>query len=175
MELIDLINDLENFRNKGFRDCNVEKIILKLKRIENDKKVKIPKFVADWIKYCKNTFLSLTRALMVNEVDFYNYANQEDHSRLMIFLESEINQRIFARAWLDGYEIEEEKRYLVKVKGVAGYGRYLNKALSSEEYFFASENEVGGYRTKHTQKELERAGFGWVFDCPGIEVKEVVG
>lgn len=85
MELIDLINDLENFRNKGFRDCNVEKIILKLKRIENDKKVKIPKFVADWIKYCKNTFLSLTRALMVNEVDFYNYANQEDHSRLMIF------------------------------------------------------------------------------------------
>ncbi len=174
MELIDLINDLENFRNKGFRDCNVEKIILKLKRIENDKKVKIPKFVADWIKYCKNTFLSLTRALMVNEVDFYNYANQEDHSRLMIFLESEINQRIFARAWLDGYEIEEEKRYLVKVKGVAGYGRYLNKALSSEEYFFASENEVGGYRTKHTQKELERAGFGWVFDCPGIEVKEVV-
>lgn len=175
MELIDLINDLENFRNKGFRDCNVEKIILKLKRIENDKKVKIPKFVADWIKYCKNTFLSLTRALMVNEVDFYNYANQEDHSRLMIFLESEINQRIFARAWLDGYEIEEEKRYLVKVKGVAGYGRYLNKALSSEEYFFASENEVGGYRTKHTQKELERAGFRWVFDCPGIEVKEVVG
>lgn len=174
MELIDLINDLENFRNKGFRDCNVEKIILKLKRIENDKKVKIPKFVADWIKYCKNTFLSLTRALMVNEVDFYNYANQEDHSRLMIFLESEINQRIFARAWLDGYEIEEEKRYLVKVKGVAGYGRYLNKVLSSEEYFFASENEVGGYRTKHTQKELERAGFGWVFDCPGIEVKEVV-
>lgn len=175
MELIDLINDLEKFRNKGFRDCNVEKIILKLKRIENDKKVKIPKFVADWIKYCKNTFLSLTRALMVNEVDFYNYANQEDHSRLMIFLESEINQRIFARAWLDGYEIKEEKRYLVKMKGVAGYGRYLNKALSSEEYFFASENEVGGYRTKHTQKELERAGFGWVFDCPGIEVKEVVG
>ena len=173
MELIDLINDLEKFRNKGFRDCNVEKIILKLKRIENDKKVKIPKFVADWIKYCKNTFLSLTRALMVNEVDFYNYANQEDHSRLMIFLESEINQRIFASAWLDGYEIKEEKRYLVKMKGIAGYGRYLNKALSSEEYFLASENEVGGFRTKHTQKELERAGFGWVFDCPGIEIEEV--
>ena len=175
MEIIDLINKLKDFRQKGFLDCNVEAILLKLKEIENDKKVKIPKFVADWIKYCKNTFLSLTRALMVNEVDFYNYANQEDHSRLMIFLESEINQRIFARAWLDGYEIKEEKRYLVKMKGVAGYGRYLNKALSSEEYFFASENEVGGYRTKHTQKELERAGFGWVFDCPGIEVKEVVG
>lgn len=154
MELIDLINDLENFRNKGFRDCNVEKIILKLKRIENDKKVKIPKFVADWIKYCKNTFLSLTRALMVNEVDFYNYANQEDHSRLMIFLESEINQRIFARAWLDGYEIEEEKRYLVKVKGVAGYGRYLNKALSSEEYFLLPKMKLAGIEPSTPKKSL---------------------
>lgn len=47
MKLIDLINDLENFRSKGFRDCNVEKILLRLKKIENDKKVKIPKFVAD--------------------------------------------------------------------------------------------------------------------------------
>ena len=78
-----------------------------------------------------------------------------------------------ASAWLYGYEIEKEKRYLVKVKGVAGYGRYLNKALSSGEYFFASENEVGLYKTKHTKKELENSGFGWVFNCPGIEVKEV--
>ena len=173
MELIDLINDLENFRNKGFRDCNVEKIILKLKRIENDKKVKIPKFVADWIEYCKNTFLSLARALAVSEDDFYSYANQKDHLDLLYFLGSMINQEKFARAWLDGYEVEKEKRYLVKIKRVAEYGCYLNKVLSSKEYFFASENEVGECRTKHTQKELERAGFGWVFDCPGIEIKEV--
>lgn len=173
MELIDLINDLEKFRNKGFRDCNVEKILFSLKRIENDKKVKIPKFVADWIEYCKKTFLSPIRALKVNEVDFYNYANQEDHSKLIIFLESGINQETFARAWLDGYEIEQEKRYLVEMKGVAGYGRFLNKVLSSGEYFFASENEVNGYGTKHTRKELEVAGFGWVFNCPGVEVKEV--
>jgi len=173
MELIDLINDLENFRNKGFRDCNVEKIILKSKRIENDKKVKIPKFVADWIKYSKNTFLSPVRALMVYGDDFYNYANQEDHSKIITFLESEINQEIFIRAWLDGYEIEQEKRYLVEMKGIAGYGRFLNKALSSGEYFFASKNEINGYETEHTHKELEEAGFGWVFDCPGVEIEEV--
>ena len=78
-----------------------------------------------------------------------------------------------ARAWLDGYEVEKEKRYLVKMKRIDGYGRYLNKALLSKEYFFASENEVSGYRTKHTRKELEEAGFGWVFDCEGIEIEEV--
>ena len=173
MEIIDLINDIENFRNKGFRDCNVEKILLQLKRIENDKKVKIPKFVADWIEYCKNIFLSISRALNVSEEDFYNYANQEDHLELLYFLGSVINQEKFAKAWIYGYEIEEEKRYLVKIKGIAGYGCYLNKVLSSEEYFFASENEFNGYRTKHTRKEIENAGFGWVFDYPGIEVKEV--
>jgi hypothetical protein len=26
----------------------------------------------------------------------------------------------------------------------------------------------------HTRKELEANGFDWVFDCPGVEVKEVV-
>lgn len=173
MELIDLINDLEKFRNKGFRDCNVEKIILKLKKIENGKKVKIPKFVADWIEYCKNTFLSLARALMVSEEDFYNYANQKDHLELLYFLGSMINQEKFAKAWLNGYEIEQEKRYLVEIKGVSGYGRYLNKALSSGEYFFASNNEIDEYRTKHTRKELENSGFGWVFSCEGVEIEEV--
>nr|DAW83097.1 MAG TPA: Protein of unknown function (DUF1642) [Caudoviricetes sp.] len=173
MELIDLINDLEKFRNKGFRDCNLEEIILKLKKIENGKKVKIPKFVADWIEYCKNTFLSLARALMVSEEDFYNYANQKDHLELLYFLGSMINQEKFAKAWLNGYEIEQEKRYLVEIKGVSGYGRYLNKTLSSGEYFFASNNEIDGYRTKHTRKELENSGFGWVFSCEGIEIEEV--
>ena len=173
MEIIDLINELKDFRNKGFLDCNIEAILLKLKRIENDKKVKVPKFVADWIEYCKNTSLSIARALMVSEDDFYNYANQKDHLELLYFLGSMINQEKFAKAWLYGYEVEQEKRYLVEMKGIAGYGRYLNKALSSGEYFFASENEVDGYKTKHTKKELENSGFGWVFNCPGVEVKEV--
>lgn len=157
----------------GFPVIRLSLILEDLKQLDEPQKVKIPKFVADWIKYCKNTSLSLARALMVSEDDFYNYANQKDHLELLYFLGSMINQEKFAKAWLYGYEVEQEKRYLVKMKGVAGYGRYLNKALSSGEYFFASENEVCGYRTKHTQKDLERAGFGWVFDCPGVEIEEV--
>jgi len=72
-----------------------------------------------------------------------------------------------------GYEVEEEKRYLVKVKGVNGYACYLNKGLLSKEYFFESKNEIGGGRTKHTRKQLEDDDFGWVFDCPGIKIEEV--
>lgn len=175
MEIIDLINDLENFRNKGFRDCNVEKIILKLKRIENGKKVKIPKFVADWIEYCKKHNFTLFGCLDP-ENGFESLVNEffeGDIRKCIRWCRKESN--ILARAWLDGYEVEREKRYSVEVKGVSGYGRYLNKVLSSGEYFFASDTELGLYKTKHTKEELENSGFGWVFDCPGIEVKEVVG
>lgn len=173
MEIIDLINDLENFRNKGFRDCNVEKIILKLKKIENGKKVKIPEFVADWIEYCKKHNFTLFGCLDP-ENDFESLVNEffeGDIRKCIRWCRKESN--ILARAWLDGHEVEREKRYLVEVKGVSGYGRYLNKVLSSGEYFFASDTELDLYKTKHTKEELENSGFGWVFNCPGIEVKEV--
>lgn len=157
----------------GFPVIRLSLILEDLKQLDEPQKVKIPKFVAEWLEYSKNTYLSLARALMIKEMDFYNYANQNDHFQLVDFLESEINQEKFAKAWICGYEVEQEKRYLVEMKGISGYGRYLNKTLSSREYFFASENEVDGYKTKHTRKELEKSGFGWVFNCPGTEVKEV--
>lgn len=125
----------------------------------------VPQIVADYIKYTKEADWDLLEAI--------NGIIYEDCDELIKWFGKDNNMEVFARAWLDGYEIKQEKRYLVKMKGVAGYGRYLNKALSSEEYFLASENEVDGYKTKHTRKELENSGFGWVFDCPGVEVKEV--
>nr|DAQ62213.1 MAG TPA: Protein of unknown function (DUF1642) [Caudoviricetes sp.] len=114
-----------------------EEVLKDLKQLDEPQKVTVPQFVADWIEYCKNTNVTLTRALMIKEVDFYNYANQEDHFRLVDFLESEINQEKFARAWLDGYEVEKEKRYIVKVKGAEEGYNYLNCRISLNEYFFS--------------------------------------
>lgn len=132
----------------------------------------VPQFVADWIKYCKFTNVNLQNALLVGDVYFYNYANQNDFSKLKEFLKTENNQENFARAWLDGYEVKEEKRYLVKVKGV-----YLNNGLIFEKinkkWFLSSIYETDHQRGHHTKRELEEAGFGWVFDCDGMEVQEV--
>lgn len=33
--------------------------------------------------------------------------------------------------------------------------------------------EWHSFRAEFTSKELEEAGFGWVFDCPGIQIEEV--
>ena len=127
----------------------------------------IPQFVADWIKYCKFTHVDLQYALIVDNVYFYNYANQKDFSKLKEFLETENNQATFARAWLDGYEVEKEKRYLVALKN----GQPLVKAQSGNTLYFKQDITAENY--KATRKELEEAGFGWIFSCEGIEVKEV--
>ena len=123
-------------------------------------KVKIPQSVADWIEVAKTVY-SLSGGMTYGGLGVNKWLENED------------NQRTFALAWFDGYEVEEEPKYTVRMKGINGYGRYLNKALLSKEYFFASDNEISGYRTKHTRKELEEANFGWVFNCEGVEVEEV--
>lgn len=143
------------------------------RNIDEPQKPVVPQFVADWIKYCKNTGVSFARALMVYEVDFYNYANQEDHSKLMIFLESMINQELFARAWLDGYTVEENKKYIVKINNVFENASYLNHSFMNKRWIFADILETDDCKTKHTRKELEEAGFGDVFNSPLFEVEEV--
>lgn len=80
-----------------------------IKLLNEPEKVQIPKFLSDWIEYCKFTHVDLQQALIVGDVYFYNYANQKDFSKLKEFLETENNQATFARAWLDGYNIQGTK------------------------------------------------------------------
>ena len=141
---------------------NKEIVLDLVKQLDEPQKVVVPQFVADWIDCTKNFGWDLQDAInSKGDRDFRNWFYSKN------------NIETFARAWLDGYEIEKERRYLVKVKGVNEYGCYLNKGLLSKEYFLESKSEIGGCRTKHTRKQLEDDDFGWVFDCPGIEVVEV--
>lgn len=133
----------------------------------------VPRFVEDWIKYCKFTNVNLVRALFISDIDFYNYGSQEDCSKLKEFLGTETNQEIFARAWLDGYEVESEPRYTVEFKGIDDNYKFLNYGTSFKDWTFDDAEGAKGVRVAHTRKELEANGFGWVFDCPGVEVKEV--
>lgn len=85
-----------------------------------------------------------------------------------------ISERVntFAQAWVNGYTVEGEPRYTVRLKGVNEINCYLNKE-DDKEFLFADERESGDYKTRFTRKELESNGFGWVFDCEGIEIVEV--
>ena len=74
----------------------------------------------------------------------------------------------FARAWLDGYTIEKEKRYEVRLCN----GQSLKTVYRQGEDRLDFE-KVYGDLERFTRKQLEDAGFGWVFDCPGVEIEEV--
>lgn len=156
-ELIERIKKLDEPYLKA------EFVLELVKQLDKPQPVKVPQFVADWIDYFKKTGdWDLFQAMD------YLFGKKE----IREWLEYKNNQDLFARAWLDGYEVEEEKRYLVKIKGnikenMLVYGELL------ERYFFTKSLSLDNAIYSHTRKELEDADFGWVFSCEGIEIEEV--
>ena len=164
-ELIERIEGLKNIFGNKAEYIEIDAAIELVSKLDEPQKVTIPQFVAEYIEHKKNKDYHLLGAM----AEIRSHKNKEIDE----WFTDDDNMELFARAWLDGYEVEKEKRYLVKVKGVNEYGCYLNKGLSSKEYFFESKAEIGGCRTKHTRKQLEDDDFGWVFDCEGIEIEKV--
>lgn len=72
-----------------------------------------------------------------------------------------------------GYEVEKEARYTVRFKWLYGGDAYLTDKHFAKWCDIRSDREEIKDNLQHTRKELEDADFGWVFDCPGVEVKEV--
>lgn len=137
-----------------------------LKQLDEPEKVKIPQMVADWIEVCKDNLpINLYTAM---NPDFLKQWNKSDE--LISWSRKTSNQELFARAWLDGYEVEEEKRYLVKLRNNNEEIDYLVDTKSNGLRFYST---IYTKNRTHTRTELEEAGFGWVFDCPGIEIEEV--
>ena len=132
----------------------------------------VPQHVADWYEGNKrNLDLNLCSLVFDLAMDSMEYYREEFkvwvNDNKKTFITTLVNMHQF------GYEVEKEVRYTVRIKGVDGYATHLNENLDNKEWFFASNDEIKGYRIKHTRKELESNGFGWVFSCKGIEVKEV--
>lgn len=127
-----------------------------VEQLDEPDKLVVPQFVANYIEYTK-----------VNEWDLLEAMDNvayEDNKDLRKWFNDNIET--FARAWLDGYEVEKEKRYMVKIKAV---DQYL-VSVKDEKFLGFLQSRL---RSKFTRKELEDANFGWVFDCEGIEIEEV--
>lgn len=130
-----------------------------IKLLDEPEKVKVPQCVHKYIQEAKEYNWDLQ--------DLMKSIDDEDSEDLQGWFYHECNQETLARAWLDGYEVEEEKRYIVSLKN----GQPLVKSQSGNTLYFNQNITAGNY--KFTRKQLEKAGFRWVFDCPGIEIEEV--
>lgn len=132
-----------------------------IKLLDEPQEVEITMFVADFIteqKKLGHTLSYSIDACMSDRVAEWYWDNSE----------------LFALSWVNGYEVEKEKRYYVRFKGMESDDfNYLNFIKFQHAWVLSSIKLDKKFRTEHTKKQLEDAGFGWVFDCPGIEIEEV--
>ena len=144
--------------------CEIEfpkQYIEDLQQLNERQPVKVPQFVADWIEEKRDMGWKLTKMVLQANLN-------EQYWRWVVD-----NQETFARAWLDGYEVEEEKRYYVRFKWIEEAYSYLTFIKRFDAWTLADIKLDKKFRSAHTRKQLEEADFGWVFDCPGIEIEEV--
>ncbi|WP_083979494.1 DUF1642 domain-containing protein [Streptococcus pneumoniae] len=158
-ELIKKYKKLEGVWNAEGAELARQIFLQDLEQLDKPQPVKVKKFVADFIaeqKKLGHTPVYSIDASMSDIVAEWYWDNSE----------------LFALAWIFGCEVEEEKRYFVKIKGnikenMLVYGKLFKR------YFFTKSFSLDDVIYSHTRKELEEAGFGWVFDCEGIEIEEV--
>ncbi|MDU5706592.1 MAG: DUF1642 domain-containing protein [Streptococcus parasanguinis] len=153
---------IKSYEDDRFGMVSVGRVLKDLRQLDESQKVIIPQFVADWIETCKeNNIISLSGA--------FEYAKEEVDT----WLSDWKNQEIFASAWIFGYEVEKEKRYYVRLKGVDENYNYFNCIKHLNAWCLTELKTDKKFRMTHTRKQLEDADFGWVFDCEGIELEEV--
>jgi len=163
-ELIDYCNAIKENKSQIINCIDVNGIIKKIEQLDEPQKVVVPQFVADWIEECKNDDFHLFGAMEAISL------NQK---KLDYWFREDDNMEVFARAWLDGYEVEKEKRYMVKMKGLSECYNYLNYDSIDDEWYFTDAENGSAVGTHHTRKKFEDAGFGEVFNSPLFEVEEV--
>lgn len=135
--------------------------LLKLiEQLDEPQPVKVPQCVADWITHSKNIGRSLFGAMSIFE----------ENTEIKKWMQWAENQETFALAWIFGYEVEKESKYIVKVKATGQcLGKYyINNEILSPRFIY-----TGRHADSFTRKELEEADFSWVFDCDGVGVEEV--
>lgn len=142
-----------------------EEVSKDLKQLDEPQKPVVPPFVADYIKYAIENDWDLQ--------DLFKYIEDEEDEKLLRWVYHERNQETLAAAWINGYTVEKEKRYLVKIKGIDSKSCYLKRVGNKWIISTSDECRYMYIHTAHTQKELEKAGFGEVFNSPLFEVEEV--
>ena len=171
LELIERIESLKNIFGNKNEYIKIDMVVELISELDEPKKVVVPQFVADWYEEYKDDFefniwdwvAYSDESEKLENKEFNSWINDSEGNPIQTL----VNMHQF------GYEVEKEKRYLVKVKGMKRINGCLSNNKELAIWFFGTSGNSKNYRTHHTRKELEQAGFGWVFDCEGVEVEEV--
>jgi len=139
-----------------------------IKQLDEPQPVKVKQFVADWYLLHYHDFhnsivnLCIRQEDSIDNNDFLKWiSNTKD------FIQILVNMHQF------GYEVKDEERYYVRFKWIESSYSYLTFIKHLHAWTLVDIKLDKKFRSAHTRKELEEAGFGWVFSCEGIEIEEV--
>ena len=103
-ELLTTPSELEEYDFNYGHDFGIERAITLAEQLDEQGKVVVPKYVADWIEWCKKNNITLLGACTaicnnknIRSLDASGWATK--------------NQETFAKAWFYGYEVDKEKPY----------------------------------------------------------------
>lgn len=150
----------------GFPVIQLNLILEDLRQLDEPKekeKVTLPRPVANWISCVRGRNKTLHFAL----------ENAPEEVNLWFCEDEKNRQNIFADAWVNGYHIEPEKRYIVTVKNIGNDCKYLKWNGVQRYWYFGNGKNLDDIRLYHTLENLQKGGFGDVFTNPLFEVEEV--
>ena len=174
-ELIDKYKEYENALFDIGAKVACQKFLQDLEQLDEPEKVTIPQFVAEYIERTKNEDYHLLGAM----TEIRSHKNKEIDD----WFYTDDNMELFACAWLEGYEVEKEKKYKITLLNRNDGDLYLvnQNANLADKYghfspvvlLFTKCTNLSEKCYKLTKKEVVAYDFGWVFDCPGIKIEEV--
>ncbi|EGC8325708.1 DUF1642 domain-containing protein [Listeria monocytogenes] len=144
---------------------------------EEPELVVVPQFVADWINHCKQKVYDLFLSMDYEDSDM----SYEMHNWLTF---SDENQELFARAWLDGYEVEKEPLYYVRLPlstwnddaaelEVINMYVLLNKQSDETTFTGLIINKNKKWTTKLTEAEIKGMPGGDIYWQFAVLVEEL--
>ncbi|VTQ86478.1 phage protein, putative [Enterococcus hirae] len=101
-----------------------KEILEDLKQLDEPQKVKVPKFVAEWIEQAKKERQSLYEAMY--NIESSTYYHKYDNATYQWMFEGALHdehQELFAEAYMHGYEVEKGPLWAIKNAD----GNYLTK------------------------------------------------
>ncbi|EAD9125412.1 DUF1642 domain-containing protein [Listeria monocytogenes] len=171
--------------NLGLVDLKVSDLSWFFRKLEDVIKVKepeliaVPRFAADWINHCKQREYDLACLL--------DYEDSDMSSEMYEWLiSSDDNQELLARAWFDGYEVEEEPLYYVRLPlstwnddaaelEVINMYVLLNKQSDETTFTGLIINKNKKWTTKLTEAEIKGMPEGDIYWQFAVPVEEVEG
>ncbi|EJG6756968.1 DUF1642 domain-containing protein [Listeria monocytogenes] len=144
-------------------------------KVEEQERIVVPQFVADWISHCKQERYDLACLL--------DYGNAGIPDEMYEWLNPTAdNQELFARAWLDGYEVEKEPLYYVRLPFASRFTdfekettyTYIIVNITTDEMQPSISNRnYGSWKAELTEAQIKGMPGGDIYWQFAVPVKEV--